>query len=146
MKRLSKKLLVIAMSTFLLTSPTVIVAQNKVNKAKTSLVTKSMAEKIAYSLKYFPSDLLVYFNDANGIKSLRESDKVLANITQHYDCVERFITRIIEIYGIESGWIIFDNIGYTPNEYDIAERIYKDYCKKRKSEDVKKQSCKDEIK
>ena len=116
--------------------------QKSISQNRKSLVTRSMAEKVANSVKAYNSNLTTYFFSANNIENIIEGEKILYEITKHYDYVEKFIIDIIRIYGIESGWFIFKDIGFTPTEYSISKQIYDNwevkYTEQKRKEELQK--------
>lgn len=62
--------------------------QKSISQNRKSLVTRSMAEKVANSVKAYNSNLTTYFFSANNIENIIEGEKILYEITKHYDYVE----------------------------------------------------------
>lgn len=92
--------------------------------AQKSKVTKEMADKVANYMKNNFNTVTTQFNSANDITNTADRDKILYNIHEHYNCVKNFIVAIIAINGESGGWLILNNVGFTPAENEIAKQIY----------------------
>ncbi len=120
-------------------------AQKKTAKQQKSLVTQSMAYKIANLALNNQGRIRYIFCDANGLNDLRTTKTILYSIDEHPEYIENFIVAIFNIYGTgDGGFLAFDDIGFTPAEYDIAEKIYnnvhaKEIAEKKKQEALKRQ-------
>lgn len=112
-------------------------AQKKTAKQQKSLVTQSMAYKIANLALNNQGRIRYIFCDANGLSDIRITKTILYSIDEHPEYIENFIVAIFNIYGTgDGGFLAFDDIGFTPAEYDIAEKIYKDIEAKEKEKAI----------
>lgn len=103
-------------------------AQKSGSKPQKSLVTKAMARKVANRIQYDRRSTFgrSMFNSANDIRTIQESDKILYDIENHLDCVENFIAIIFQNYGTgDGGYLAFSEFYFTPDEYEIAKKVYK---------------------
>lgn len=102
-------------------------AQKRGSKPQKSLVTKAMARKVANRIQYDRRSTFgrSMFNSANDIRTIQESDKILYDIDNHLDCVENFIAIIFQNYGTgDGGYLAFSEFYFTPDEYEIAKKVY----------------------
>ena len=122
-------------------------AQKPAVKQTKTLVTKLMGQKIAERILYDRRSNFnrAMFNNANDIRTLRESDMILSNIEKHLDYAENFIVWLFDYYGTgDVGYIALKSFSFTPEEYKIAEKIYnnvhaKEIEEKKKQEASKRQ-------
>ena len=122
-------------------------AQKQAKKQQKTLVTQDMAYKIAQRIMYDRRSTFyrAMFNNANDIRTLQESDKILSELGNHLDYAENFIISFFDYFGTgDTGYIAFKSFYLTPAEYDIAERIYnnahaKEIAEKKKQEAIKRQ-------
>ena len=115
-------------------------AKNKATsntQKQTTLVTKGMATKIAVVL--LKSNLggieHVIFQSRNRIDNFKTEAKILYEIYDHLDYIERFIIGIFEYYGPDDAWIVFQKyfvLNYEENQ--ITEKIYNNWLDARKEE------------
>ena len=113
-------------------------AQKKTAKQQKSLVTQEMSQKVAYLVLNYKGFTRSLFNSANDLKTIRETDEILYSIDKHPECVENFIIKIFDIYGTgDGGYIALSDCGFTPAEYKIAEKIYKNFSAKEKAKAIK---------
>ncbi|MBR0489220.1 MAG: hypothetical protein IJJ68_03335 [Prevotella sp.] len=113
-------------------------AQKKTAKQQKSLVTQSMAYKIANLALNNQGRIRYIFCEANGLNDMRTTKTILYSIDEHPSYIENFIVAIFNIYGTgDGGFLAFDDIGFTPAEYDIAEKIYNDIQAKKKEKAIK---------
>lgn len=95
-----------------------------------SLVTPQMSNKVAYYVKNHMGFSTTIFCDANHLNGMYELDKALASIDKHPEYIEKFIIEIFNQYGTgDSGYVALKEFGYTPQEYDIALKIYSNWRK-----------------
>ena len=102
-------------------------AQKTGTKPKKSLVTKAMAQKVAHRIMYDNRSTFSrsIFNNANDIRSIYESDKILSDIENHLDCVENFIASIFNNYGTgDAGYLALESFYFTPEEFEISKNVY----------------------
>lgn len=102
-------------------------AQKTHSKQQRTLVTRTMALKVARKIQSDKRSLFgrSVFNRANDIRTLLESEKILSSIEQHLDYVENFLVEILYYYGTgDGGYIALKSYGFTPQEYEIAQKIY----------------------
>lgn len=102
-------------------------AQRTNTKPKKSLITKTMAQKVAHRIMYDNRSTFSrsIFNQANDITSIYESDKILSDINNHLDCVENFIISIFNNYGTgDAGYLALESFYFTPDEYEISKKVY----------------------
>ena len=125
-------------------------AQKK-DATQKSLVTKEMAHKVANSFLYDkrPSYGRTLFYQANNISRMVDGDRIFSDIENHLDCVEKFIIEILRAYGTDDGgYLALQTYYFTPDEYDIAVKIYNNYKgttkEPRKVEDKPQQKVKSE--
>lgn len=112
-------------------------AQKKSTKQQKSLVTQSMAHKIASLALNNRGSIRTIFHNANNIKSISEANAILYSIDEHPECVENFIVALFKMYGTgNSGFLAFDDCGFTPAEYDIAKKIYNNIQTKEKQKEI----------
>ena len=111
-------------------------ATSKTQKQST-LVTRGMATKIAVVL--LKSNLggieHVIFQSRNNIDNFKTEAKILYEIYDHLDYIERFIIGIFEYYGPDDAWIVFQKyfvLNYEENQ--ITEKIYNNWVEARKEE------------
>lgn len=112
-----------------------------------SLVTPQMARKVAYLVGHNMGMIRGIFQDANKISSIRQTDKIISEIDQHYDCIENFCVSLIDMYGTgDGGYLAFKDCGFTSQEFDIALKIYSNKQKERRKaiEDTKKKAAAEE--
>ena len=147
MKNLLKIMFIALLTVFLLVGGSSMgYAQKKTTKQQKSLVTPSMAYKIASLALNNQGRIRYIFCDANGLSDLRTTKTILYSIDKHPEYIENFIVAIFNIYGTgDGGFLAFDDIGFTPAEYDIAEKIYnnahaKEIAEKKKQEASKRQA------
>jgi len=99
-------------------------------QSKNSLVTPQMSNKVAYYVKNHIGFSTTIFCDANHLNGMYELDKALASIDKHPEYIEKFIIEIFNQYGTgDSGYVAFKEFGYTPQEYDVALKIYSNWRK-----------------
>lgn len=142
MKSLIKTTLIALLTAFLLVGGSSMgYAQKKTAKQQKSLVTQSMAQKIAERLLYDNRSMFYrsMFNNSNDIRTIRESDAILSEIGNHLDYAENFIISFLNYFGAgNDGYIAAKSIFYfTPDEYAIAEKIFKDVQAKEKQKAIK---------
>lgn len=114
-------------------------AQKQAKKQQKSLVTQDMAYKIAQRIMYDRRSTFyrAMFNNANDIRTLQESDKILSELGNHLDYAENFIISFFDYYGIgDTGYIAFKSFYLTPDEYKIAESIFNNIQAKKKQKAV----------
>lgn len=112
-------------------------AQKQSTKQPKSLVTQDMAYKIAQRIMYDRRSTFyrAMFNNANDIRTLQESDKILSDLGNHLDYAENFIISFFDYYGTgDTGYIAFKSFYLTPKEYQIAESIFNKIIEKDKQE------------
>lgn len=113
-------------------------AQKKTAKQQKSLVTQSMAHKIANLALNNQGRIRYIFYEANNLSDLRTAKTILYSIDEHPEYIENFIVAIFNTYGTgNGGFLAFDDIGFTPAEYDIAEKIYNNIQAKEKEKSIK---------
>ncbi len=114
------------MSLFLLMISFIVLSAKDINEKEKSLVTKSMADKVAKYMQNNFNSTTAEFNQANDLTDAVEIKKIIYNIHDHYDCVEKFIIRMFVLNGVQGGWICLKSVGLSPDECNIAETIYKE--------------------
>ena len=98
----------------LVTGSSMSYAQKTSVKTQKSLVTPSMAKKVAFLVQNNQGMLRSIFYSANEIRSIRKADAILYSINEHPDYVERFLVEILSIYGTgDSGYIVLTDCGFT---------------------------------
>lgn len=113
-------------------------AKNKAtskDQKQNTLVTKGMATKIAVVLLKSNIGGLehVIFQSRNDIQDFKTEAKILYDIYNHLDYIERFIIGIFEYYGPNDTWVVFQK--YFVLNYDenlITEKIYNNWVEARK--------------
>lgn len=117
-------------------------AQRNTSKQQ-SLVTNTMALKVANHIlsdKRYTFNRSI-FNEANNIRGLYESDRILSNIGQHLNYVDNFIVALLDYWGTgDAGYTALKSFYFTPQEYGIAKRIHDNRYKKQREEENKKQN------
>lgn len=89
-----------------------------------SYVTSSMARKITYFCQY--EDLaMAIFADANKIVSGVELDKTINTLDKHLNCAEKFLLAIYYRYGMEMGYGVLKNMGFTIDEINAVQTEWK---------------------
>ncbi|MBR5037105.1 MAG: hypothetical protein IKX65_00050 [Prevotella sp.] len=134
-----KKVLVLM---FLLAMSTFMYAQS--NK---SLVTPQMAYKLSYHLQKHPPIITKLFCDANNINpyELRSMDGAIAAINQKPQYAENFFVKLFNYYGTgDYGYLVFKEFGFTPQEYDIALKIYNNNPKVKEARERREKAIKDD--
>lgn len=114
-------------------------AQKQAKKQQKTLVTQDMAYKIAQRIMYDRRSTFyrAMFNNANDIRTLQESDKILSELGNHLDYAENFIISFFDYYGTgDTGYIAFKSFYLTPDEYKIAESIFNNIQAKKKQKAV----------
>lgn len=109
-------------------------ATSKTQK-QTSLVTRGMATKIAVVLLKSNIGGLehVIFQSQNDIQDFKTEAKILYDIYNHLDYIERFIVGIFEYYGPNDAWVVFQKffvLNYEENV--ITEKIYNNWIEAKK--------------
>lgn len=113
-------------------------AQKKSSKQQKSLVTQSMAHKIANLALNNQGRIRYIFYEANNLTDLRTAKSILYSIDEYPEYIENFIVAIFNSYGTgNSGYLAFEDIGFSPAEYNIAEKIYNDIQAKEKEKAIK---------
>ena len=94
------------------------------NLTAQSYITMNMADKISYSCQY-NERMNWLFANANGINFSHEADKILRTLGKHLDCAEKFLIAIYYQYGMEMGYYALKDMGFTIEETERVETIWK---------------------
>lgn len=103
------------------------------NSNKQSFVTTDMAMKISNYFQY-NTDYIYIFLGANFIEYNRESDRIIRTLDTHLDYAERFLLSLYNHYGLENGYFALKKIGFTIQETDIVESVWKNQPNKLKQQ------------
>lgn len=112
--------------------------QSKNQKLK---VTPAMAKKISY-LCQSNERVFIFFANANEdvVKNRRDiADRILAKLENHLDYAENFIIDLYYSYGTEIAYFALKDAGFTIQEHDIADAIWKKAQQEQKQAEQKRQ-------
>lgn len=97
------------------------------NRKPSQYITPVMARKIGYYCQYNQRALSL-FATANPEQVQNRSDRanrLLSELDKHLDCAENFIITLYYNYGVEMSYFALKDAGFTIQETDIAEAIWK---------------------
>ncbi|MBD3587994.1 hypothetical protein HC965_01265 [Bacteroides sp. GM023] len=110
-------------------------------KTKSPKVTPTMAKKIGLCCRNNPR-MLSLFASANAevVQNRRDvADRILAKLDNHLDYAENFILDLYYNYGTEMAYFALKNAGFTIQEHDTADAIWKKAQEKQKQIEKKRQ-------
>lgn len=106
-----------------------------------------MAKKIGMCCRNNPR-MLSLFASANAeiVQNRRDvADRILAKLDNHLDYAENFILDLYYNYGTEMAYFALKNAGFTIQEHDTADAIWKKAQEKQKQIEQKRQQEKEEV-
>lgn len=110
-------------------------------KTKSPKVTSTMAKKIGLCCRNNPR-MLSLFASANAevVQNRKDvADRILAKLDNHLDYAENFILDLYYNYGTEMAYFALKNAGFTIQEHDTADAIWKKAQEKQKQIKQKRQ-------
>lgn len=110
-------------------------------QTKSPKVTPTMAKKIGMCCRNNPR-MLSLFASANAevVQNRRDvADRILAKLDNHLDYAENFILDLYYNYGTEMAYFALKNAGFTIQEHDTADAIWKKAQEKQKQIEQKRQ-------
>lgn len=116
-------------------------------KTKSPKITPTMAKKIGMCCRNNPR-MLSLFASANAeiVQNRRDvADRILAKLDNHLDYAENFILDLYYNYGTEMAYFALKNAGFTIQEHDTADAIWKKAQEKQKQIEQKRQQEKEEV-
>ena len=93
-------------------------------KNQQSFVTSSMAKKISYSCQY-NERMQWFFANANNINFSHEADKILRTLDKHLDYAEKYLIALYYNYGMRMGYFALKDMGFTLQETEKVEAVWK---------------------
>ena len=110
-------------------------------KTKSPKVTPTMAKKIGSCCRNNPRMQSLFANaNAEVVQNRRDvADKILAKLDNHLDYAENFILDLYYNYGTEMAYFALKNAGFTIQEHDTADAIWKKAQEKQKQIEQKRQ-------
>ena len=112
-----------------------------------SLVTPQMAYKLSYHLQKHPPVITTLFCQSNNVNpyELRSIDGAIASISQKPQYAENFIVKLFNYYGTgHMGYLVFKEFKFTPQEYDIALKIYNNNPKVKEARERREKAIKED--
>ena len=116
-------------------------------KTKSPKITPTMAKKKGMCCLNNPR-MLSLFASANAeiVQNRRDvADRILAKLDNHLDYAENFILDLYYNYGTEMAYFALKNAGFTIQEHDTADAIWKKAQEKQKQIEQKRQQEKEEV-
>lgn len=110
-------------------------------QTKSPKVTSTMAKKIGLCCRNNPR-MLSLFASANAevVQNRKDvADRILAKLDNHLDYAENFILDLYYNYGTEMAYFALKNAGFTIQEHDTADAIWKKAQEKQKQIEKKRQ-------
>lgn len=94
-------------------------------KNQQSFVTTAMAKKISYSCQY-NERMQWFFANANQINFSDEADRILRTLDKHLDYAERYLIALYYNYGVKMGYFALKDMGFTIQETEKVEIVWKE--------------------
>lgn len=112
-------------------------------KNQQSFVTSSMAKKISYSCQY-NERMQWFFANANNINFSHEADKILRTLDKHLDYAEKYLIALYYNYGMRMGYFALKDMGFTLQETEKVEAVWKKEESKQQAIDEKEKQEKEQ--
>jgi hypothetical protein len=97
-------------------------SQTKENQQ--SFITATMAKKISYSCQY-NERMQWLFANANQINFSNEADRILRTLDKHLDYAEKYLIALYYNYGMRMGYFALKDMGFTIQETEKVEEVWK---------------------
>lgn len=98
---------------------------SQTKKKQQSFVTTTMAKKISYSCQY-NERMQWFFANANQINFSDEADRILRTLDKHLDYAEKYLIALYYNYGIKMGYYALKDMGFTIQETEKIEEVWKE--------------------
>ena len=114
-------------------------------KGITKDITPTMARKIGWYCQY-NDRVFIFFANVTGIDNRRDADVIIRSLDKNLDYAEKFIIGLYATYGIEMSYFTLKNAGFTIQETDQAEFIWKKEQKKWREQEAIEEKKKEKVK
>jgi hypothetical protein len=116
---------------------------SQTKKNQQSFVTTAMAKKISYSCQY-NERMQWFFANANQINFSDEADRILRTLDKHLDYAEKYLVALYYNYGMRMGYYALKDMGFTIQETEKVEAVWKEEEAKQQASAEKKRQEKEQ--
>jgi hypothetical protein len=117
---------------------------SQTTKNQQSFVTTAMAKKISYSCQY-NERMQWFFANANQINFSDEADRILRTLDKHLDYAEKYLIALYYNYGMKMGYFALKDMGFTIQETEKVEAVWKEEEAKQQALAEKKRQEKEQV-